>query len=515
MNESPGQNIQINTADNPPDPPAGNEPDTKPVDIDAPYEHAPPKDGDPWTTLLTPELEADTLRCTAWKDEVQNLLIFAGLFSAVVTTFVVESYKLLLPDPNDTTNGLLFHIASGLNNTSPFPPSVSPESILTPFSQTPSAVRINVFWFISLILSLTTVLVGTIALQWLREHQSYSGYSSKEKLAMLHMRSEAIEAWYLPQVFATLPVLLQAALVLFLAGLIDFSLPLGTKVTIPVSIIVGVTLLFLAVTTLLPSYQVLFFFCGLYPRKSLPTPCPFKSPQSHAFRTICGIVFHAIFHIVPSPSLDYDDSSPDMADWKLIIKNQSSLIPDHLASSVWKMWNQHTWPALDREWLSLRDACHQRIFDNDPDLYQHRAQWSFPLSDVTRYLIEVADQTSGFKHTDSYLAALVHCFSELAESIWIDDVPKPYHFQRKDRRSNYFEYLFSGPFRFCSLSNFILHGGNYKFDQLKEDNLYDYLKHAEVKPRLFSTDQTMIFLYILFRNHSSPALLQYHRELWI
>jgi hypothetical protein len=29
------------------------------VDIDAPHEHAPPKDGDPWTTLLTPELEAD------------------------------------------------------------------------------------------------------------------------------------------------------------------------------------------------------------------------------------------------------------------------------------------------------------------------------------------------------------------------------------------------------------------------------------------------------------------------
>ncbi|KAF8181092.1 hypothetical protein BJ912DRAFT_835195, partial [Pholiota molesta] len=141
-----------------------------------------------------------------WKDEVQNLLIFAGLFSAVVTTFIVESYKLLLPDPNAAMTGLLFHIASGLNNTSPFPSSVSPESILAPFSRTPTAVRINVFWFISLILSLTTVLVGTIALQWLREHQFYGGYSSKEKVAMLHMRSEAIEAWYLPQIFAMLPL---------------------------------------------------------------------------------------------------------------------------------------------------------------------------------------------------------------------------------------------------------------------------------------------------------------------
>jgi hypothetical protein len=53
----------------------------------------------------------------------------AGLFSAVVTTFIVESYKLLLPDPNAAMTALLFHIASGLNNISPFPPSVSPESI--------------------------------------------------------------------------------------------------------------------------------------------------------------------------------------------------------------------------------------------------------------------------------------------------------------------------------------------------------------------------------------------------
>ncbi|KAF9484152.1 hypothetical protein BDN70DRAFT_180815 [Pholiota conissans] len=150
------------------------------------------------------------MRCNAWKDEVQNLLIFAGLFSAVVTAFVIESYKLLQPDTNDTIISLLSTIANGQNQT------VTPSSL--PFSQAPYSVRINVCWFISLILSPTTVLVGTIALQWLREHQLYVGYSGKEKLAILHMRREAAEAWFLPQVFAMLPLLLQAALVLFLIG---------------------------------------------------------------------------------------------------------------------------------------------------------------------------------------------------------------------------------------------------------------------------------------------------------
>ncbi|KAF9484149.1 hypothetical protein BDN70DRAFT_763842, partial [Pholiota conissans] len=163
----------------------------------------------------------DTARCTAWKEEVGTLLIFAGLFSAVVTAFVIESYKFLQPDPNAAVVGLLFHIASNINNSSPFPPSVDPSSILAPFSQTSSSARINIFWFLSLILSLTTVLIGTIALQWLREHQSYPNFSSKEKAAILHMRLQALDAWYVPQIFAGLPLLLQAALALFLAGMIE------------------------------------------------------------------------------------------------------------------------------------------------------------------------------------------------------------------------------------------------------------------------------------------------------
>ncbi|KAF8164663.1 hypothetical protein BJ912DRAFT_863622, partial [Pholiota molesta] len=160
----------------------------------------------------------DTTRCAAWKDEVSTLLIFAGLFSAVVTAFVIESYKFLQPGPNDAVVGLLFHIANSLNNTTPFPPAVSPASIATPFSQTSSSVRINILWFISLILSLTIVLVGTISLQWLREHQSYPDVSSKEKLAIFHMRAEALDVWFVPQIFSALPVLLQVALALFLGG---------------------------------------------------------------------------------------------------------------------------------------------------------------------------------------------------------------------------------------------------------------------------------------------------------
>jgi len=39
-------------------------------------------DGDPFVMLLESRMMKDKVRCDAWKDEVQNLLIFVSLASA-------------------------------------------------------------------------------------------------------------------------------------------------------------------------------------------------------------------------------------------------------------------------------------------------------------------------------------------------------------------------------------------------------------------------------------------------
>lgn len=314
--------------------------------------------------------------------------------------------------------------------------------------------------------------------------------------------------------FAALPLLLQSALVLFLAGLIDFSAPLGPKLMIPISIIVGMTLLFLAATTILPSLQGLSFLCRLYPGKIPPTPCPFKSPQSDAFRTLFAIILRAIFRVFPLPSLHYGPTPPSSRDWKWIIKNPPSFMPTCLAPSAYNIWYRKTWLTYDLEWLSLRDACHQRILDDDQNLYQHRISWedTFPLSDVTQYLVQLVRQTPGTKHTESFLAALVHCFQEISESIWTAPQTSS-EIQRKDRRNHYFEQLHWNPP--CSMSTFLLHGGAYKSDRFSERNFgfYKYLE-PKIKQRLFCDDQTLIFLRTLLANHNSPKLAKYQLELW-
>ncbi|KDR66611.1 hypothetical protein GALMADRAFT_1147836, partial [Galerina marginata CBS 339.88] len=110
------------------------------------FTYAPPKpDGDPWDILLKPRMDEDKIRCQAWKEEVNNLLIFAGLFSAVVTAFVAESYKTLQPDPNSAVVDLLSRIATRLDNPLN---EVSPMTSAASFSPPPSSIRINILWFL-------------------------------------------------------------------------------------------------------------------------------------------------------------------------------------------------------------------------------------------------------------------------------------------------------------------------------------------------------------------------------
>jgi len=49
---------------------------------DPPKNPLPKIDGNPFTLLLESQMEKEKMRCEAWKDEVQNLLIFVRLASA-------------------------------------------------------------------------------------------------------------------------------------------------------------------------------------------------------------------------------------------------------------------------------------------------------------------------------------------------------------------------------------------------------------------------------------------------
>ncbi|KAF9046197.1 hypothetical protein BJ165DRAFT_1322190, partial [Panaeolus papilionaceus] len=174
---------------------------------------------DPWAKVSQIVKDSDEGMCSAWVEEVQNTLLLAGLFSAVVTSFAVESQKLLQPDPAVASVLLLAKISSQLGNND------IASTIATPFQNRNSSsqsVRINALIYFSLTLSLGTALVGIITLQWIRSYKQTDHRSHKVYLSSRHARYEGLMTWKVPAIISALPLILQASLIIFFIALIDF-----------------------------------------------------------------------------------------------------------------------------------------------------------------------------------------------------------------------------------------------------------------------------------------------------
>ena len=170
-----------------------------------------------------------------------------------------------------------------------------------PFIPSASSVRINVFWFASLTLSLSAVLIGILCKQWLREYQRYEGLSAKDAFPVRQLRYEGLLGWHVPKILSALPLLLQAALVLFFAGLLDLLWGISAIVAIFVTAIVGLTMAMLLWTTIMPCVQNLIHLSKIWSfqsRMSEPSPqCAFKSPQSWAFYLLVTWIISTYSHI--------------------------------------------------------------------------------------------------------------------------------------------------------------------------------------------------------------------------
>ncbi|KAH9475118.1 hypothetical protein JR316_0012229 [Psilocybe cubensis] len=368
------------------------------------FKYAPkPPVGDPWKVLLDPLVEKEKHRCDAWNNEIQNLLIFAGLFSGLVTAFISQSYKTLQPDPNANLVSLLAIIAEGLNNSSSTAEKVAsiatqPSSTFVPSS---AAVRVNVCWFISLILSLTVILSGIIVMQWLREHQAFTGQSSRDKIAILNMRIEALDKWHVQDIITTFPLFLAIALVLFFAGMIDFLHMLGNKtVLVSVATVITISLVLLIFTTVLPALQCILLYIWLLPQAP-PSPCPYKSPQSGLFHAVC----YYTSDLLANHSQRFRDLGKKLSSLsKLNTENQ------HALSYLSKTWSKKTWAEIDLCWLSVRQAC---VCSETVDGYHKFLSHNDfpPLYDISKTFRDIVD---GLRVAPEILTAAYHCFYELS-----------------------------------------------------------------------------------------------------
>ncbi|KAI0313709.1 hypothetical protein OF83DRAFT_1045276, partial [Amylostereum chailletii] len=70
-----------------------------------------------WSSYLSHANKLDNDLVERWKGDMDGILIFSGLFSAVVTAFIVETYKLLQPDNTQAAADLLIRVVAALENS--------------------------------------------------------------------------------------------------------------------------------------------------------------------------------------------------------------------------------------------------------------------------------------------------------------------------------------------------------------------------------------------------------------
>ncbi|KAK0436714.1 hypothetical protein EV421DRAFT_1715726, partial [Armillaria borealis] len=183
-----------------------------------------------WRTYLEECAAFDIEMVERWRDGLDVLLVFAGLFSAVVTTFVAQTSQSLQVDYGQVTASLLFELidvqrtaANGslVNNV--------PRSGLTPFSDfrpTASDSLVNGLWFTSLSFSLTTALFVVLTKQWIHQYMSAPSGTPKDRCRVRQFRYMGLQQWRVGFIIGLLPVLMSASLCIFLVGLVVFLVPL-------------------------------------------------------------------------------------------------------------------------------------------------------------------------------------------------------------------------------------------------------------------------------------------------
>jgi hypothetical protein len=174
-----------------------------------------------------------------------------GLFSAIVASFITLSLPQLSPDSGSQTVALLTQLV----NISSGAPLVVQD---TPFKAPASIVRVNVMWFLSLILSLSCALLATLMQQWSRRYLDYAqrrGAPIMRLLIRAYILDE-VEKFGMSQAVEAMPLILHTSVFLFFAGLIDYLFPINTVVAYSALGCVVAFAFTYAILTLLPNMRL-------------------------------------------------------------------------------------------------------------------------------------------------------------------------------------------------------------------------------------------------------------------
>ncbi|KZT62331.1 hypothetical protein CALCODRAFT_248722 [Calocera cornea HHB12733] len=199
-----------------------------------------------------------------WDKNMDVLLVFSALFSAVVTAFFVSSMTLLSADTSQQAINALATISAQLAAMNALA-SLAPTAYQTPESFVPStsAIMINMLWALSLTISLYASVLAMLVKAWLHNYGTGLSSAPAEQARQRYWRYDCLVDWNVPAIVSALPIMLHVAVFVFLVGLLLFLWPSSTALTARMAVvwIVG---------------GIVYFLLALGP--VLRTRCPYTSP---------------------------------------------------------------------------------------------------------------------------------------------------------------------------------------------------------------------------------------------
>ena len=191
------------------------------------------------------------------------------MISAVTSAFIIQFDSQLQPDSNDETAALLRLLIYKIDNTT-FGNDVPTLAQWTGPPRT--IVQVQVILFATLTISLLSAFLAMLGKQWLNRYESTNMRGSAiERSHDRQRKFGGIVGWYFDYVMESLPLMLQAALLLLGCALSRYLWDIDVTVA---SVVLGVT-----------SFGVIFYL-SIVIVGTTSESCPYQTPAAHFFRHI-------------------------------------------------------------------------------------------------------------------------------------------------------------------------------------------------------------------------------------
>ena len=202
----------------------------------------------------------------------------------MTSAFIVEVNSQLQPDPNGETAALLRVLIYKTDSTT-FGgdiPTIPPPWTGPP----PTIVQVQAILYASFAASLFSALLAMLGKQWLNRYMSTDMRGTAiERGQNRQQKLNGIVTWYFDYVMESLPLMLQAALLLLGCALSQYLWEMNTTVA---SVIIGVTSL------------GMLFYLFIVIAGSVSASCPYQTPGSRILRSTASALVSATLAVAPT-----------------------------------------------------------------------------------------------------------------------------------------------------------------------------------------------------------------------